>query len=150
MKIEVFQFKTRKAKKVKVDSAKLPNADKEPPVELVPIQGIMPGSKEEMYVAFALDKLKIDYRFQYEIYGGNDVRGGQVLDFLVYTAPMPTILEVYGTYWHRLEKTQKDAVKEANAKRAFNNQVDYVILWDIDLQTPDMAVSTIRREILGA
>ena len=147
--VKVFQFKSKRAKKVKLDKAKLPEQDKKVPVALVPIQGIMPGSKEEMYVAFALDKLKLDYIFQYEIYGGRGVKGGQVLDFYVYTVPLATVLEVYGTYWHRNERTVKDAYDQERVKQYFKGQIDYKILWDIDLQSPDMAYSAVRREILG-
>ena len=47
------------------------STDTKPPFpEVKPVQGIMPDSKEEYWVALALYKLKIDFVFQYQFMGG--------------------------------------------------------------------------------
>ena len=43
--------------------------------EVQRVQGIMPDSKEEYWVALALYKLKIDFIFQYQLFGGRKYKG---------------------------------------------------------------------------
>jgi len=57
------------------------------------------ASQYEYYVALALDKLKIDYTFQYSPWGFTGVRGQYIVDFLLYN-PMPLPVEVFGEHWH--------------------------------------------------
>jgi hypothetical protein len=68
--------------------------------DIKPVQGIMPDSKEEYWCALALYKLKLDFVFQKHVMGGRSGRGGQVVDFWVYTAPLPTPIYIQGDYWH--------------------------------------------------
>jgi hypothetical protein len=65
----------------------------------VQIQGKWCDSKEEYWVALALDKLKLRYRFQVPIFGGTFRRGGLVIDFVVWN-PLPIAVQVHGEYWH--------------------------------------------------
>lgn len=74
---------------------------------IVPVQGQMPDSVEELRLARALDKYKIEYKFQVDILGGHRVRGGFVLDFLVFT-PRPVPISVEGSYWHKGSRIQQD------------------------------------------
>lgn len=68
--------------------------------EIKRIQGIWPDSKEEYWVALALWKLHIDFVYQYQLWGGRRYKGGQVIDFWVYTMPLPTPILVQGWHWH--------------------------------------------------
>ena len=58
------------------------------------------GSKNEENVYMALESLKHDFAYQYDIMGGRSRRGGLVVDFLVYKAPLPVPINVQGAYWH--------------------------------------------------
>ena len=68
--------------------------------EKKPVQGQMPDSKEEYWCALALYRLKLRFDFQKHVMGGRSGRGGQVIDFWVYTAPKPTPIYIQGDYWH--------------------------------------------------
>lgn len=68
--------------------------------EKKPVQGQMPDSKEEYWCALALYRLKLDFVFQKKVMGGRSGRGGQVVDFWVYTVPKPTPIYIQGDYWH--------------------------------------------------
>jgi len=76
----------------------------------VAIQGVMAGSQNEVNVAAALDKLGLQYQFQYS-WGGGRVLGGQVIDFIVYTKPKPTPVYVQGSYWHGGKKAMESRLK---------------------------------------
>lgn len=65
-----------------------------------PVQGIMPDSKEEYWCALALYRLRLDFVFQKHVMGGRAGRGGQVVDFWVFTVPHPTPVYIQGDYWH--------------------------------------------------
>jgi len=64
------------------------------------VHGYPVGSKEEARIAVAADQQGREYAYQKSYFGGRDIRGGQVLDFLFYTKPKPTPLFVQGEYWH--------------------------------------------------
>jgi hypothetical protein len=114
------------------------------------IQGQQPMSHQEWYVAQALWKLKLDFEYQYGINGGQGVRGGQAIDFMVYTVPLPTPIYVQGSYWHRAAKSSTDLLKVEQAKISLRGQAnDPVLIPEEELQDPDMAVATIRRRILN-
>ena len=76
------------------------------------IQGMVPASVEEFRVANSLTKLGWDYIYQASVMGGRNLRGGQVIDFLVETVPVQTALYVQGEYWHRSATEQKDKLMQ--------------------------------------
>ena len=65
-----------------------------------PINGMMPQSSYEWNIARALWKMGWDFEYQVAVHGGWNMRGGQVLDFMVKTLPAKTPLAVDGGYWH--------------------------------------------------
>ena len=67
---------------------------KEPPGKKV-IQGHK-ASSNEAHLAQAFDTVKLEYRFQEAFFGGKRLRGGVVVDFIVYTKPLPTPVWVHG------------------------------------------------------
>lgn len=122
-RLKVAQPKQPKAGRIKLDSIS------EPPMGL--IQGKTPGSLGEWRVSLALDSLGYEYYFQYSIMGGHDVRGGQVIDFLVLTDPMPTPLFYNGDYWHTGQKGMDDAYKIFQVKKYMKGQIlEPVIIWE--------------------
>jgi len=67
----------------------------------------------EWNVAQALDKLRMEYWFQYPIDGGRMVRGGMVIDFLIKEPPKDIPLNVDGDYWHKGEREAQDRLQDA-------------------------------------
>ena len=107
------------------------------------------ASSYEWNVAQALDKLEIPYFFQFELFGGRSVRGGIIIDFLVLTRPLSTPLWVNGGFWHRGNQTTKDRLQQALVYWIMRGELNRaVIFWDQDCNTPDAALSSVRREFL--
>ena len=121
--------------------------EKEPEPLVKPIQGRMPDSKEEFYVAMALYKLGHSFIYQYQVFGGH-VRGGQIVDFLVRTTiPRATLIQVYGKYWHSGEMGSEDKFKLAQLEHEFAGQADVLVLWAKDVPSIDEAYTLLRRKI---
>jgi len=118
------------------------------PEEIGLIQGREPDSKEEWYVSRALDKYGWEYMYQYQVFGGTQTRGGQVIDFLVFTVPLSTPVQVYGEYWHRGRMSSEDRIKQIQLETRMKGQVNQVvIIWGQDAQTQMAANAIIRREL---
>jgi len=100
----------------------------------------------EWRVALALEKLKLPYMFQFSLGGGRTKRGGVILDFLVFTAPLATPLEVMGQYWHRGAYQSEDKLKEA-ILRNYGSFAEVVYLWQGELQTISDAHKAVKREL---
>ena len=95
----------------------------------------------EYNVALALQTLELVFSFQVEFAQGRRIRGGQVLDFLVYS-PFPIPLQVYGEYWHEGQLAADDSLKLAQLRTAFNHDVE--IIWGKEALTPEDALSACR------
>ena len=127
------------------------SGDFKPPMpEVQRVQGIMPDSKEEYWVALALYKLKINFVFQYQLFGGRKYKGGQVVDFWIYTNPLPTPLLVQGWYFHysTAEKTSQTRLNlmylESTLKGRAAKPVEII---DIEIPTPDDAYMVVKRKL---
>lgn len=117
-----------------------------------PVQGIMPDSKEEWWVALALYKLGFkddDFVFQVGQHGGRSVRGGQVVDFWIWTVPLPSILMINGWYWHYLATRRYDTLLAIAAlERYYAGRIAGVFeIIDVEIPTPDMALQVVRRKL---
>ena len=122
--------------------------EKEPEVVVQPIQGKMPASKEEYYVALALYELGHSFIYQYQVFGGFGVRGGQIVDFLVVTTvPFSTVIQVFGEYWHSGEMGSEDRFKLAQLEHEFAGQAEILVLWAKDLPTPEETYTLLRGKI---
>ena len=121
---------------------------KDPFPQIRPIQGIMPDSKEEFWVMLALERLKLDYIFQYPVMGGRS-SGGQVVDFWVYTVPKPTPILVQGIYWHyTAPKRYNSLLAIAKLEDYFRGKINEVIeVFDTEMPTPDLAYQVVRRKL---
>jgi len=149
----VYQFGKVKAQRAKRQQ---PNkghaaprpANQEPPIQAV--QGMTPGSVQEWRVALALIKLGIEFEFQKPIGGGRRVRGGQVIDFWIYTAPYPTPCFVQGEYWHNRKTEAEDTLKQERVQRRYKGQVmPNLILEEKDLSSANAAYTLLRRKLIG-
>lgn len=122
----------------------------EPFPEVRPIQGMMPDSKEEYWVALALYRLHLDFQFQHQLFGGRKYKGGQVVDFWVYTVPLPTPIFVQGWYFH-----YATAEKAAQSKLALmylegrlrGKAMKPVEVFDIEMPTPEDAFQVVKRKL---
>lgn len=118
--------------------------------EVRPVQGIMPDSKEEYWVALALYKLRISFRFQYQLFGGRQYKGGQVIDFWVYTVPLPTPILVQGWYFH-YGTAEKTAQTKMNIMYLEDRLKGYaappVEILDTEIPTPDDALIVVRKKL---
>ena len=147
----VFQFSTGRRKRKPQPNNKAIFAHRtsrkekeEGPIGL--IKGKKPSSLQEWRVAIALDALKLEYRYQVSLAGGRRVRGGQVIDFLVYGAVNPTPVFVQGRYWHTGSRALEDSLKQDQAKRIFHTEP--VLLWEEDLETIPEAYKTVKEALL--
>ena len=100
----------------------------------------------EWRVALSLEKLKIPYKFQFEIMGGRAVRGGIVLDFLALTDPLSTPIDVRGEYWHQPKQQIEDDLFLALAMSR-GSFAEPVILYGGELQSEEQAFATVKREL---
>lgn len=136
-------MQTRKAARVKVAFGKAqPIQFPEPPHIVL---GQPAGSKEEWYTSQALERLGWQYAFQYQVMGGRSVRGGQVIDFLVYTPGKWTIVDVLGTYWHTGKHEDRLSIQKVVAQKGWR----LIEAWDYNVPSIDEAVSFLRAR-LGA
>jgi hypothetical protein len=117
-----------------------------PAEEMGLIQGMVPMSWNEWFVSLALDKLKRDYSYQYQL-GSAGSRGSQKIDFVVWT-PMGGIpCYVQGAYWHDLRHDPDYVISQAEAARYFGNEP--VLLLEEETDTKDKAYQTCLKK-LGA
>lgn len=117
--------------------------------EKKPVQGQMPDSKEEYWCALALYRLRLKFDFQKQVMGGRAGRGGQVVDFWVYTAPKPTPIYIQGDYWHYANgKTYESQLKIAKLKSYYGNSImEPVEILTSETPTPDIMYQRVRREL---
>jgi hypothetical protein len=141
-----YKFPTRRrAAKPLLDKLPKPKAVEEEPIGL--IQGMMPDSKEEWWISRALDRLKLSYTYQYPINGGRQ-RGGYLIDFLVHTVPLATIIEPIGNHWHTGELGADDKKRQADVENIMKDiaRVPMTNLWIPDLLDAETVFQRIARE----
>ena len=77
------------------------------------VQGQQTDSVNEYYVSKALTKMKLDYSYHYAIDGGSGVRGGQIIDFVIWRPPRPVSVNVgTGGYYHSGRRSLEDEIKQ--------------------------------------
>ena len=114
------------------------------PEELGLIEGQIPDSKEEYWIAQALWKYDVPFIYQFQIMGGQYVRGGQVVDFLVFN-PDATPFEFNGEYWHRSEADGKDIIALVALQDYFKKEP--IVLWGADAQSKDDVFAFVRKHV---
>lgn len=141
--MKAFKFPTGGRRSPKIEPVWVVPADRPVEETIEPVQGIVPGSVEEWRVAWALDKLGLEFRYQVPVAGGRRLRGGQVVDFVIDRPPESIPLQVFGRYWHRSEAEERLMLQAL--KDIFKTAP--VILWDDELETKEAALAAVRREL---
>lgn len=101
----------------------------------------------EYFVSIALDQFGLDYTFQASYFGGRSVRGGVVVDFIVYTRPLPTPLWVNGEYWHKGKQASIDYYQGIILSQFSGVQFARpVVMFGEQVNTPEKALDTVRKE----
>ena len=108
----------------------------------------MKASKNEYNVAKALDTLGLDYNFQMSIGGARGQSFTTILDFLVYTDPLPTPLWVHGEHWHMGDRRAKDIRQQTIVDDYLRGSAGMPIeIWGDESDTPALALQAVRREL---
>jgi hypothetical protein len=101
----------------------------------------------EYNFASALDRYELGYLFQVSYWGGRSMRGGLVLDFLVFTQPLYTPVWVNGDYWHRGGRAQEDFLQQALLDAFSQGQLAPAkTYWGKDCDSYEAAVATVRKD----
>lgn len=118
---------------------------KEPEVQIDLVHGRMPDSKNEYFVALALNKLGYEYLFQ-KVIGMGGVRGSQVIDFVVFTGGASKAVFVQGEYWHSRKTESEDTIKHVIAAQIYGagNVID---LMGDETDTPENALKAVKAKL---
>ncbi len=128
----------------KVEIAKPPKAKAIAPADEVAtvVQG-QKASSYEAYVAWALDKLEVNYTFQYAVGGGRGRRGGQMLDFVVW-GPLIYVIDVRGGYWHR-----GDELEFEQSVRRYMKGAKVLVMLDQHCVNKETALAFLKQNGVG-
>jgi hypothetical protein len=111
------------------------------------VHGIKVDSIQEYYIARGLDKMNLEYAYQYYL-GGAGIRGSQIIDFLVYTDPKPTPLQVQGEYWHGGVRAADEALKEADINaRMRGTWANVIMIYENECSTEEQAFKTLQEKL---
>ena len=107
------------------------------------------ASLNEWNLSMAFDTVKLKYKFQEAFFGGHRLRGGVVVDFILYTRPLPTPIWVHGEYWHRSARQLIDEYQYALIFYMMRGQLAKPeIVWGRECETEELALATVRRRFL--
>lgn len=98
------------------------------------------ASKNEWIASLALNKLGINYTFQYKMWGGIGVRGGVSVDFLCHPWDIP--MEIQGEHWHTSSRGADDIIRQHRIESVIGRKVIY--LWGQETEDVETAVKRIR------
>jgi len=143
----IYKFPTRRQSSPKMDK---PPEDKPPEEPIGLIQGQVADSKQEWWVAQALGRLGLPYDYQYPVQGGR-TRGGYLVDFVVYTTPLATMIEPIGNHWHTGELGADDRKRQADVESIMQSfcRIPMLNLWIPDLLDAETVFVKLRKELLG-
>ena len=105
------------------------------------------ASSYEYNVGAALDYYKLEFLFQVDYWGGRRFRGGIVVDFLVFTKPLPTPIWVQGEYWHSGSRAAIDRLQMAIVEQ-MGNTARPLAWYGEDCATYELALHTVRKELV--
>jgi hypothetical protein len=136
----------RRRAKPKFDSIIPPEKEQDEPIGL--IQGQTPDSKEEWWISKGLDRIGIPYQYQYPVNGGRK-RGGYMIDFVVYTVPLATMIEPVGNHWHTGELGADDKKRQADVENLMQDicRVPLVNLWIPDMLDEETVYQQLLRQL---
>ena len=111
------------------------------------VHGIKVDSVNEYNVALGLDKMNLEYAYQYFL-GGAGIRGSQIIDFLVYTDPKPTPLQIQGEYWHGGARGADEALKEADINaRMRGTWAEVIMIYEHECETEEEAFKVLQEKL---
>jgi len=145
----LYKFPRTRSGKPKLEKGGIKEKESEEPIGL--IQGQVPDSKEEWWIAKGLNRLGISYQYQYPVFGGRaGGRGGYMVDFVVLTVPLATMIEPIGNHWHTGELGADDRKRQADIEDAMKDmaRIPILNLWIPDLLDEETVYQTLRRELL--
>lgn len=113
------------------------------------LQGKPIGSIQEWRFALALMFYKLEFTYQLEVAGGRQRKGGQVLDFMVYSRPLYTPVSIIGEYWHSGQTAVDDQLRIYSLMKEYNGYVKRPLqIFDYELPDVDAAKQVVRREFI--
>jgi hypothetical protein len=123
---------------------KLQDQSEQPPFF---IRGIQAASKDEYWASLALEIIEKQtgwgWDYQVPVYGGRRRRGGNVIDFLVYTPGRWTMIDPKGRYWHT--GAREDQQEMRNVAREKNwNLIEY---FTDETPTKEAVLSRLKQEM---
>lgn len=136
-------FKGKKGKKVKI-AKPLKAKAVDPAAQVATTVRGKKASSYEVFVALALDKLGVNYSFQYAIGGGRAVRGGQMLDFVVW-GPIIYVIDVRGGYWHK----SGDELEFEQAVRRYMRRAHVLVMLDRHCVSTVTALTFLKQNGVG-
>ena len=99
------------------------------------------------WVSLALDRIQksegYGWDFQVPIYGGRQIAGGLVIDFVVYTPGRRTWISPMGRYWHT--GINEDRMDEINA--ALKANVNLVAFFTDEIPTKEYTYTFIKGKL---
>jgi len=120
----------------------------EPPAPAF-LQGKPIGSSHEWRFALALMYYDLDFVYQMDIAGGRTRRGGMVLDFMVFTKPLYTPVNIVGAYWHTGQTKLEDDLRKNTIMNEMRGMIkEPVDVYDYEIPTLDAAKQIVRQEMI--
>ena len=112
-------------------------------------QGTRIASENELNVIQAALTLKIPFEYQYEVFGGRYIRGGQVIDFLFQVDPQYIPANVQGEYWHFGKNRAEDLIKQMALEEYARNEgwAPPLFIPEKDTETVDLARAYLKQHI---
>lgn len=116
------------------------------------IQGQIPDSKNEWFVSLALDE-QIEkggiaaYMYQYAINGGRNVRGGVIIDFLVFSPFARAVFVGAGGYWHGRNRQIEDEISHALCAQMFG-EGNVIDLLEEETNSEEGAKRAVREKLV--
>lgn len=146
---EGFRFGKTRKRKVKTDQKKPRAQEIKDPKEEPPfyVKGQEAASKDEYWMSLALEKVEAEtgwgWAYQVPVYGGRRLRGGQVVDFILYTPGKWTVIDVRGKYWHTGHHEDSRDIETVCRKKGWN------LIWWFTDETPskEMVYQRLRKEL---
>lgn len=141
-----YKFPTRRRSKPYLE--KPLNDEKTDNEQIGLIQGQVPDSKEEWWISKGLDRLGLQYIYQYPVNGGR-ARGGYLIDFFVQTVPLATMIEPVGNHWHTGELGADDKKRQADVEFLMQDvaRTPLLNLWIPDLLDEDIVYNRLLQEL---
>jgi hypothetical protein len=99
----------------------------------------------EYNLGLALDFYQISYNFQVSYWGGRNLLGGQILDFVVFL-PKPTPVQVFGAYWHSAQLSAKDNLNLIRIEALLSTPA--IIFWQDETETFEAAKAAVAKKLL--